>query len=158
MRFLVVAVVALAMVSGLSGTAGSAGYQVVGKEECDCSPLVARGVYPDTLNKLHQAVYFPSVISVVDQLAMDLKSFVTHFMVGSAPESQESVTPTEDTKAVKEKSAPPAEEKLQKEEKPAKEETPAAVKKKKSPHQQKQIDKKKKKIKVPPRAKEKLNQ
>ncbi len=157
MRFLVVAIVALALVPGLTGIAGAAGYQVVGKEECDCSPLVARGIYPDTLNKLHQAVYFPTVISAVDQVAMDLKSVVTHFVVGDAAESQESTSSAEETKAVQEKSAPPAEEKVQKQEKPTKEEKPATLKKKKSTRSLKQIDKKKKKIKVPSRTKEKLH-
>ena len=158
MRFLVVAIVALALVPGFIGTAGAAGYQVVGKEACDCSPLVARGVYPDTLNKLHQAVYFPTVIAAVDQVAMDLKSVVTHFVVGSPAESQESTPSAEEIKTIQEKSASPAEEKVQKDEKPAKEEKPATLKKKKSTRSLKQSDSKKKKIKVPSRAKEKLPQ
>jgi hypothetical protein len=158
MRFVVVAIVALALVTGLSGFAGAAGYQVVGKEDCNCSPLVARGIYPDTLNKLHQAVYFPTVIAAVDQVAMDLKSVVTHFVVGGVPEEQESASSTEETKAIQEKSAPAAEEKVQKKEKPAKEEKPATLKKKKSTRSVKQVDTKKKKIKVPSRAKEKLHQ
>ncbi len=152
MRFFIVALVALALVPGLTGTAGAAGYQVVGKEECTCSPLVARGVYPDTLNKLHQAVYFPTLIAAVDQVAMDLKSVVTHFVEGPAAESQESASSAEETQAVQEKSASPAQEKVQKERKPAKEEKPAALKKKKSTHSLKKSSKKKR-IKVPSGAK-----
>jgi hypothetical protein len=153
MRFLVVAIVTLALVPGLIGTARSAGYQVVGKEDCDCSSLVARGVYPDTLNKLHQAVYFPTVISAVDRVAMDLKSVVTHLAASPAAEPQESTLPTEETKIGPEKAAPPAEQKIQKEEK-AKEATPATTKKKKANKKTTQSIKRKstnkKQIKVPP--------
>jgi hypothetical protein len=154
MRFLVVAIVTLALVPGLVGTACSAGYQVVGKEDCDCSSLVARGVYPDTLNKLHQAVYFPTVISAVDRVAMDLKSVVIHLAAGPAAEPQESTVQEEDTKVAPEKATPPAEEKIRKEEK-AKEATPATTTKKKIKKKTTQGIKKdgkpKKQIKVPPK-------
>ena len=115
-------------------------------------------MYPDTLNKLHQAVYFPTVVAAVDQVAMDLKSVVTHFVVGDAAESQESTSSAEETRASRKSPRPPAEEKVQKDEKPTKEEKPATLKKKKSTRSLKQSDSKKKKIKVPSRAKEKLPQ
>lgn len=157
MRFLVVAIVTLALVPGLVGTALSAGYQVVGKEPCNCSPLVARGIYPDTLNKLHDAVYFPTVLAAVDQVAMDLKSVVTHLAAAPAEEAQESGVASEDVKAAPQKST--TEEKIQKEEK-AKEAPPAAVKKKakkKTTHSNKRSSKKHKKIKVPPSQKEEMH-
>lgn len=160
MRFFVVAIVTLALVPALVGTAFPAGYQVVGKEPCDCSSLVARGIYPDTLNKLHDAVYFPTVLAAVDHVAMDLKSVVTHLAAAPSAEAQESGVSAEDTKVAPEKSASPKEEKIQKEEK-AKEAAPATVKKKKAKkkttHSIKRNSKSQRKIKVPPSRKEEMH-
>ncbi|MCX5862326.1 MAG: hypothetical protein NTW27_09450 [Deltaproteobacteria bacterium] len=55
------------------------GYYSVGKEDCACSPLVARGIVPDTLNQLKEALMLPRLGSVLERLAVDFREMLTQF-------------------------------------------------------------------------------
>jgi hypothetical protein len=82
MRSLVVALAVCTMfLSALAGRAQAVGFDVVGKEDCKCSPLVARGIVPDTLNKLKEAFVFPSLFVVVERMAGEIKAIVSQFGV-----------------------------------------------------------------------------
>jgi protoporphyrinogen oxidase len=77
MRSFVVAAALCAFLGALvPGTVGAVGLYVVGKEDCDCSPLVARGIYPDTLNKIQEAVAFPQIALALDRVAVELRGML----------------------------------------------------------------------------------
>ncbi len=65
------------------GNSQAVGLYVVGKEDCDCSPLVARGIVPDTLNKLKEAFVLPQMIQALDWIALEIKGMVAN--LGPAP-------------------------------------------------------------------------
>ncbi len=82
MRSLIVALAVCTMfLSALAGRAQAVGFNVVGKEDCKCSPLVARGIVPDTLNNLKEAFVFPSLFVVVERMAGEIKAIVSQFGV-----------------------------------------------------------------------------
>ncbi len=56
----------------------AAGVYAVGKEECNCSSLVARGIIPDSLNKLKEAIFFPELSLAVQNLAEEFRSALIH--------------------------------------------------------------------------------
>jgi hypothetical protein len=151
MRRMVVAMVCLALVAGFSATAGAVGLQAVGKEQCNCSPLVARGIIPDTMNQIHDALYFPTLMGVLDHVAVDVRTLVEQ--IGS-PEVAEAEAPPakEEIKQSTEKAR--SEEKVEKsektgkEEKAIKEQTKRNGKKKPVTHAKKPV-KKAPKVKVP---------
>ncbi|MBI5568616.1 MAG: hypothetical protein HY914_01590 [Desulfomonile tiedjei] len=150
MRSLVVAMMCVALVAGVYGTAHSVGYTVVGKEEVVCSPLVARGVIPDCLNLLTEAVRFPRLAQAVDGLAVEIRSFADQFAAPPESAVAEISEPTTESKVSGEK--PAREEAVGKEEKAAKEAVSADEKSKK-PATKAKTQQKKRKVKVPPRAK-----
>jgi hypothetical protein len=149
MRYLVILAMICALLWAISSNADCAGVRVVGKGQCECNPLVARGIIPDPLNMLKEAVTFPQVGPVLDQLAVDIREVVGQ--IGTGNGATASVAPSEEAKEQKEK--PSLEEKPGKEEKPAKEQTLAPSKAKKPvKHLKKSERKPKKKVKVPPKA------
>lgn len=149
MRSIIIAVMAICVAAFLVGNANAVGLYVVGKEDCDCSQLVARGIVPDTLNKLTEALLFPQIAAVLDRIGQEVKVI----LAGMGPASAEAaVTPTI-TEQPEEKG------KTEVEKPPAKEEKPAAEKITKPKKQVAQLKKKekkqkpkRKKVKAPPRA------
>jgi hypothetical protein len=111
------------------GTADAAGYVAAGKERPECPSLVARGVYPDTLNKLKEALVFPRLGFAIERLAEEIRAVLDQFGTRVALErrGQISVEP-----ALRE-----LQERVEEEKKPA-------------PTHKKPV--KKRRIKVPPRA------
>jgi hypothetical protein len=101
--FLIVAAICVLLLSVLPVGAQAAGMIVKGKEECKCSPLVAQGVVPDTLNKLSHAFLFPSVFSVVDRIAGEVKNMFAQFGVAAPAHAAEAPAPPPPEPAVKEK-------------------------------------------------------
>jgi hypothetical protein len=115
--FLIAVAVCIVLVTSFPGMADAVGLYTVGKEECNCSPLVARGIQPDVLNKLGEAFAFPQIAMALDRLALAVRGSLSQF---EAPETEavaEPATTEEETPAVKEKEK-------------EKEGKPAAVKKK----------------------------
>ncbi|MFH0823668.1 MAG: hypothetical protein V2B18_13040 [Pseudomonadota bacterium] len=82
-RITAAAVCAAFLVLQASG-ASAVGVYTPGKEQCNCSPMVARGVYPDTLNLLHEAFVFPSINNTIDRIAVEVKSLISQFSLASA--------------------------------------------------------------------------
>jgi hypothetical protein len=125
------------------GSAQAVGLYVVGKEDCNCSPLTAGGIVPDTLNKVYLALLIPEISGVLDKVAIELKGMFDQ--IGKPPSAEAAViseTPEPKSTVAPEKS---------KEEKPAIEKK-TDTKEKKSRLQSKADQKKKKKrVKVPSR-------
>ena len=76
------AAVCLLLAWVLAGTAAAVGLQAVGKEPCNCDPLVARGIVPDTANKLKSAVDFPQIAVALDRLAADVRTLLGQLDTG----------------------------------------------------------------------------
>ena len=136
----------------LASQAGAVGLYAVGKEQISCSPLVARGIVPDTWNKLTEALLVPQISWALDKLAVEMKTMLSQ--LGSPP-----VTGVSETASVtKEDVIAPVEKVKEKPkeavaEKPAKKIKKAEVKKDtKESKVKKTSDKPKKRIKVPPKA------
>lgn len=133
--------------------AEAVGLYAVGKEQISCSPLVARGIVPDTWNKLGEALLVPQISWALDRLAVEMKTMLSQF--GAPP-----VTSVAETASVtKDDIIAPIDKPLEKpkdvvEDKPAKKIKKAEVKKdKKDTKPKKATDNKpKKRIKVPPKA------
>lgn len=127
MRYVVVAG-AIALVVAAVGVQCSwaVGFDVVGKEKCECGPLVSRGIIPDTLNKLKEALFLDKLASVLDWIAADGGALMAQVGPSSHREVRETVYPTADTGVVKEEKKAPS--------KPAKKRV------------------KKRRVKIPPRA------
>ncbi|HMK33798.1 MAG TPA: hypothetical protein VK463_01940 [Desulfomonilaceae bacterium] len=147
MRSISIALVSICLAAALVGNSYAVGLYVVGKEDCDCSPLVARGIVPDTLNKMKEAFLFPQIAEVLDRIGIEVKAMLAG--LGPAPaEAAETPAITEQTegKAKTEMEKAPAKEEKPAVEKPAKHKKPTAELKK--------VEKKKtkKKVKMPPRA------
>lgn len=84
MRYFVVAtVLSVLALCSLWESAGAVGYDVAGKEKCICSPLVARGVYPDTLNNVTEALVLPKLGFLAERLAREIKAILGQFGVKS---------------------------------------------------------------------------
>jgi len=133
--FVVAALVCVLLGVLIPGTAGAVGLYAVGKEDCSCSPLVARGVVPDTLNKIHEAIFFPQVASALDKVALNLKAFAEQSNEVNTAALSESPGVSEEAPVVKEKE----EKKLKK----------APAVKKAKPHAKAAKEKAKKKKRVP---------
>ncbi len=147
MRSIVIAAaICVALATVWSGSAQAVGLYVVGKEDCDCSPLVARGIVPDPLNKLTEALLFPQFAEVLDRIALEIKGMVDQ--IGKPPVAETAAVAPE-TETAKEK--PTIEEKPVKKEKTIIEKKPAKKIKKASLQASKQKAKKKKPVKMPSR-------
>jgi hypothetical protein len=146
MRSFTIAIICTCVFLALVGSSHAVGLYVVGKEECNCSPLVARGIVPDTLNQLTEALWFPQVAVALDRIAVELKAMLAS--VGPQPEEVNG----EKLKAPEETPETKSEIEKKPQEKPAVQK-PAKHKQSKAPA--KKI-KKKKKVKIPPRTAQKL--
>jgi len=132
-----------------TGNAGAVGLQAVGKEECVCDPLVARGIVPDTLNKIKLALVFPEFGIALDRFAVEMKAILGQFgLTNGQPEGAERIAKAEPT----EKALDKAKEK----EKDVREVAPKHKKKKKiakaSTKKRAKKAAKKKRVKMPTRA------
>jgi len=151
--FIIAVVVTIALATACVTNVHAVGMYRVGKEECNCSPLVAKGIIPDPLNKLKEALVCSQLALVLDRIVVEIKGIVGQFGVNSAAASEEAVKKGEEAPELK---ARPAIEKIpRKEEFPAKEEKPAIEKKsikgKKPAVQLKKDQKKKRRVKIPPK-------
>jgi outer membrane biosynthesis protein TonB len=154
MRSLIIAVlVTIALAAACVGNVHAVGVYAVGKEECKCSPLVARGLVPDPLNKLHEVLLFPQLALILDKIAVGIKDMVSQVGMPPTAASEEAIQKGEEASELKEK--PATEKKPGKEEVSPKEEKPAiekkSIKKKKPAMELKKDQKKKKRVKIPPK-------
>ncbi|MGO9570199.1 MAG: hypothetical protein ACLP5H_21935 [Desulfomonilaceae bacterium] len=154
MRSLIIAVVVtIALAAAYVGNVHAVGLYAVGKEECNCSPLVARGIIPDPLNKLHEALMFPQLAVILDKIAMGIKDMVGQ--VGTTPTAapEDAIKQGEAAPELKEKpateKAPGKEDVSPKEGKPAIEKK--SIKGKKPAVQLKKDQRKKRRVKMPPK-------
>jgi hypothetical protein len=153
--FIIAVLVTIALAAACVGNVHAVGLYAVGKEECNCSPLVARGIIPDPLNKLHEALLLPHLAMVLDKIAMGIRDMVGQTSGPYAVAPEEEIKRGEEAPELKEK--PAIEKKSGKEEIAPKEEKPAtekkSIKKKKPSMQLKKDDgkKKKKRVKIPPK-------
>ncbi|MFC1833344.1 hypothetical protein ACFL2Q_01250 [Thermodesulfobacteriota bacterium] len=85
MRLFLIAAASGIMLAVLLGNAHAVGRYVVGKEDCACAPLITKGKVPDTLNKLHHALYFPSLGRAVDRIAAEVKAILNQFGIKTGP-------------------------------------------------------------------------
>ena len=141
MRYIIVLAVVFALTALCLGNAVAAGLVPRGSEPADCSPLVARGIIPDPLNRLADMLYFPQVASALDSVAVEVRSMLAR------PSEEAAVEPEAEVKEPKEKSS--LEEKP---EAPAKEAIRPSEKKKRVAQSKKPSQKKKKRVKMPGRA------
>lgn len=80
MRYYVIALVAvLYLAFGCLTQSHAVGYYAVGKEDCRCSPLVERGIIPDTLNQLGEALILPRLGWAIERLALELRAVASQF-------------------------------------------------------------------------------
>ncbi len=150
--FIIAVLVTIALAAACVGNVHAVGLYAVGKEECNCSSLVARGIIPDTLNKLHEALLLPQLAMVLDKIAVGIKDMVAQTGGPSAVESEEAIKEGEKAPELKEKPVP--QKKPGKEEIAPKEEKPATLKKSikgKKPTLHIKKGKKKKPVKMPPK-------
>jgi len=77
-----VLVIAMAMPSSSFGV----GFYRVGAEDPVCSPLVARGIVPDTLNLLSEAFPMRQVGLALDSIAVNVREFTTQ--IGQPPDAE----------------------------------------------------------------------
>ena len=147
MRSIVIAAaLCVALATVWSGSAQAVGLYVVGKEDCNCSPLAARGIVPDPLNKMTEALLLPQFAEVLDRIALEIKGMLDQ--IGKPPVAETAAVAPE-AEVTKEK--PALEEKPAKEEKAAVEKKPEKKAKKASLQSAKEDKKKKKKVKMPSR-------
>ena len=86
--------IAAVCVSLFTGAASAVGVYVAGKEECKCSPLVARGMVPDALNKLTEVPVWAALSAVVERVAVELRSMLGQFGTeASLRESEPEIKP-----------------------------------------------------------------
>jgi len=106
MRSLLVAVV-MVIIVGITApmNAGAVGYYRVGENPV-CSELVARGIVPDTINQLTEAFPMRYVVSTLDSIAVDVRTFLEQ--VGQKPEAEIAAAAPTKSEAAAEIEQPPA--------------------------------------------------
>jgi hypothetical protein len=117
------------------------GLYLVGKEDCSCSELVAKGIYPDTINKLTEALMFPQLALVLDKVGEQVQLMLAN--IGAPPTDGSTEAALRNLEDVTDK-----EEKISKTEAPEIKKSPA---KKAASHLKKTAKKKKLRIQKPPR-------
>jgi outer membrane biosynthesis protein TonB len=151
--FIIAVMVTIALAAAFVGNVHAVGLYAVGKEQCNCSPLIARGIIPDPLNKLHEALLFPQLAMILDKIAVGIKDMVSQVGMPPTAAFEEAIKKGEEASELKEK--PAIEKKPGKEEVSPKEEKPAiekkSIKKKKPAMELKKDQKKKRRVKIPPK-------
>ena len=68
------------------GGAQAIGNYVVGQEKCDRTSLNARGIIPDTMNKIKEVFVVPSfVVKAIDTVAGEVKAILSQFGIKTRP-------------------------------------------------------------------------
>jgi len=151
--FIIAVMVTIALAAACVGNVYAVGVYAVGKEDRNCSPLVARGIIPDPLNKLHEVLLFPQLAMILDKIAVGIKDMVSQVGMPPTAAFDEAIKKGEEASELKEKPAiekkPGKEEISPKEEKPATEKQ--SIKGKKPGVQSKKDQKKKRRVKIPPK-------
>lgn len=106
--FLIAAAVCIVLAAGFPAKSDAVGLYAVGKEECKCSPLVARGIIPDPLNQLSEAFAFPQIALALDRLAIGIRDMVGQTEGPAMAAVPESPVPEEEVPALKEKEKKPS--------------------------------------------------
>ncbi len=146
MRAALIAALCIVLAAVFAGQSHAVGLYVVGKEDCDCSPLVAKGIVPDTLNKLKEAFLIPHLAYALDKLAQEIQAMLVSAGAPAATAYAEVKDDMASANIVSDASPEPPKPEKAIVEKPAKE--------KKSPvKHSKNVKKKKKKVKIPPSGK-----
>jgi hypothetical protein len=143
MRAVMIAVLCIVL-AAVASQSHAVGLYVVGKEDCNCSPLVARGIVPDALNVLKEAFLFPQLTYALDRLAQEVQTMLVQ--IGSPPTNGTAELKDDNATTAKpeaEKIAPKDEQPII--DKPIKD-------KKTSVTPAKSIKKKKKRVRIPPKA------
>jgi len=105
--FFVATVICVCVAIALLGVAQAAGTYVAGKEEGDRSSLSAKGVIPDTLNKVSQAFAFGFIGRAIDRIAGEVKAILGQFGIETRPHvSTPEMATAKDIKSEPEKAAP----------------------------------------------------
>ena len=81
----------IALAAACVGNVHAVGVYAVGKEQCNCSPLVARGIIPDPLNKLHEVLLFPQLAMILDKIAVGIKDMVGQVGMPPTADSEEAI-------------------------------------------------------------------
>jgi hypothetical protein len=98
MRYVIIAtVLSVLTVAGGLETARAVGYDIAGKEKCVCSPLVSRGLVPDTLNSFTEALVFPRFGFLAERLALEVKAILGQFGIKSAGDPRGRVIPKDES-------------------------------------------------------------
>jgi hypothetical protein len=108
MRCVVVAgAIALVVAAAGAQCSWAVGYTVVGKEKCECGPLVSRGIIPDTLNKLKEALFLDRLAFILDRLAADGRALMAQVGPSSQQEVGAGISPLAEGGAVKKEKKTP---------------------------------------------------
>ncbi len=153
MRYIFVSLLLVAALFAFSSNSSAVGVYIPGKETCDCSPLVQRGVIPDTWNKLTEALLIPQISWAIDRLTLEAKAVISQF--GQPPTSQTAeVSSSKESKVLKDEPLPLVKEKIRKIEKKKKKPVVSAAKtnSKKAKKTDDKSGKPKKRIKAPLKA------
>ena len=105
--FLIAAAVCIVLAAGFPVKSAAVGLYAVGKEECKCSPLVARGIIPDPLNQLSEVLLFSQIALALDRLAIGIRDVVGQNEGPALAAVPESPMPEEEVPALKEKEEKP---------------------------------------------------
>ncbi|MGC8657722.1 MAG: hypothetical protein ACP5U1_01485 [Desulfomonilaceae bacterium] len=111
MRYFLVSLLCVAAMFAFSSNSMAVGVYTPGHEQCDCSPLIQRGVIPDTWNKLTQALLIPQICWAIDRLTIEAKAVINQF--GEPPETAQ-VSATSETRELKDQPPPLKKEKVKK--------------------------------------------
>ena len=113
MRYLLVSLLCVAALFAFSSNSLAVGVYTPGLERCDCSPLVQRGVIPDTWNKLTEALLIPQISWAIDRLTIEAKAVISQF--GQPPSSEISeISVAKEAKELKDEPPPLVKEKIKK--------------------------------------------
>ncbi|MGO8880014.1 MAG: hypothetical protein ACLQMS_10950 [Desulfomonilaceae bacterium] len=113
MRYLLASLLCVAALFAFSSNSLAVGVYTPGLERCDCSPLVQRGVIPDTWNKLTEALLIPQISWAIDRLTIEAKAVISQF--GQPPSSEISeISAAKEAKELKDEPPPLVKEKIKK--------------------------------------------
>lgn len=93
--FVIMVAISLFMGASWVSTSHAVGYYSVGKEGCNCSPLVARGIVPDTLNLLQEALVLPRIGGALERFAVSIREMFTQFAATPVDTVAEPITKKE---------------------------------------------------------------
>jgi hypothetical protein len=86
--------VVCALSAMMAGSVLAVGMVSVGEGKCDCPSLVAKGVVPDTINRLKETLVFMKLAPVLDRIAGEIKAMLGQFGARAKHEwAQKEVSP-----------------------------------------------------------------